>query len=120
LKGFALAECLLRRGVSSMKKELIDAHLTLTDGESTSLWQVYEQYSTEMSKINDTRTAILEEYSEEYDTLTDDQATISFAAGLRQTSNKQNCVSSSRRSFGKSYLERKPRPSFNWNGASAR
>jgi len=57
-----------------MKKELIAANLTLTDSESTRLWQVYEQYSVNMSKINDTRTAILKEYSEEYDTLTDDQA----------------------------------------------
>jgi len=57
-----------------MKKELIAANLKLTDSESTRLWQVYEQYSVNMSKINDTRTAILKEYSEEYDTLTDDQA----------------------------------------------
>ena len=69
-----LAEFLLRGDVSSMKKELIAANLTLTDSESTRLWQVYEQYSAEMGKINDTRTAILKEYSEEYDTLTDDRA----------------------------------------------
>ncbi len=74
MKGFVLAEFLLRGDVSSMKKELIAAHLKLTDGESTRLWQVYEQYSAEMSKINGTKTAILKEYSQEYDTLTDDQA----------------------------------------------
>ena len=57
-----------------MKKELIAAHLTLTDGESTRVWRVYEQYSAELSKINNLKTAILKEYSQEYDTLTDDQA----------------------------------------------
>jgi len=57
-----------------MKKELIAANLTLTDSESTRLWQVYEQYSANMGKINDSRTAILKEYSQEYDALTDDQA----------------------------------------------
>src|SRR6478609_7646597 len=57
-----------------MKKELIAAHLTLTDGESTRVWQVYEQYSAEMSTINGTKTAILKEYSQEYETLADDQA----------------------------------------------
>lgn len=57
-----------------MNRELIAANLTLTDGESTRLWQVYEQYSAELSKVNDTRTTILEEYSGDYDTLTDDQA----------------------------------------------
>lgn len=74
MKGFALAEFLLRRDVGAMKKELIAANLTLTDSESTRLWQVYEQYSAELSKVNDTRTTILKEYSQEYDTLTDDRA----------------------------------------------
>jgi hypothetical protein len=74
LKGFLFAEFLLREDVSSIKKELIAAHLTLTDGESARVWQVYEQYSAEMSKVNDLKTAILKEYSQEYDTLTDDQA----------------------------------------------
>lgn len=74
MKGFVLAEFLLRADVSSMKKELIAAHLKLTDGESTRVWQVYERYSAEMSKINATKTAILKEYSQEHDTLTDDQA----------------------------------------------
>ena len=74
MKGFAFAEFLLRRDVSAMKKELIAANLTLTDSESTRLWQVYEQYSANLGKINDTRTAILKEYSQDYDALTDDQA----------------------------------------------
>jgi hypothetical protein len=74
LKGFVLAEFLLRRDVSSIKKELIAAHLRFTNGESTRAWQVYEQYLTEMNKINGTKTAILKQYSQEYDTLTDDQA----------------------------------------------
>jgi Spy/CpxP family protein refolding chaperone len=74
LKGFLLAEFLLRGDVASMKKELIAAHLNLTDSEATRVWAVYEQYSAEMNKINDTKTAILKEYSQQYDTLTDDQA----------------------------------------------
>jgi hypothetical protein len=65
-----LAEFLLRGDVSSMKKEPIAAHLTFTDGESMRVWRVFEQYSAETSKINVTKTAILKEYSQEYDTLT--------------------------------------------------
>ena len=74
MKGFLLAEFLLRGDVSSLKKGLIAANLTLTEGESTWAWQVYEQYSAEMSRIDGTRTAILKQYSQEYETLTDDQA----------------------------------------------
>ena len=65
---------LLRRDIRSIKKQLIAANLTLADSEATKFWQVYEQYSAEAERINDTRTAIIKEYSEEYGTLTDDQA----------------------------------------------
>jgi hypothetical protein len=65
---------LLRRDIRSMKKQLIAANLTLTDSEATTFWQVYEQYSAETGKINETRTAIIKEYSDQYGTLTDEQA----------------------------------------------
>ena len=65
---------LLRRDIRSIKKRLIAANLTLTDSEATKFWQVYEEYSADMGKINDSRTAIIKEYSDEYGTLTDDQA----------------------------------------------
>jgi hypothetical protein len=48
--------------------------LTLTESEATKFWPVYEQYSAEFGKINDTRTAVIKEYAEGYGTLTDDQA----------------------------------------------
>jgi hypothetical protein len=65
---------LLRSDIRSIKKQLIAANLQLTDSEPTKFWQVYEQYSAETEKINDTRVAIIKEYSDEYGTLTDDQA----------------------------------------------
>jgi hypothetical protein len=74
LKSFGFVEFLLRGDVSSIKKDLIARHLRLTDGESTRIWQVYEQYAVEMSKIGGAKTAILQEYSRAYDTLTDEQA----------------------------------------------
>jgi hypothetical protein len=65
---------LLRKDIRSIKKQLIATNLTLTDSEAIKFWQVYGQYSAEAERINDTRTAIVKEYSEEYGTLTDDQA----------------------------------------------
>ena len=62
---------LLRRDIHSIKKQLIAANLALTDSEVTKFWQVYEQYSAETEKINDARTVIIKEYSDEYGTLTD-------------------------------------------------
>jgi hypothetical protein len=65
---------LLRRDIRSIKKQLIAANLTLADSEATKFWQLYEQYSAETEKINDAKTTIIKEYSDEYGTLTDAQA----------------------------------------------
>jgi hypothetical protein len=65
---------LLRKDIRSIKKQLIAANLTLTDSEATKFWQLYEQYSAETEKINNSRTAIIKEYAEDYGTLSDDQA----------------------------------------------
>jgi hypothetical protein len=65
---------LLRENIRSIKKQLVVANLTLTDSEVTRFWPVYEQYSAEFGKINDTRTAVIKEYADEYGELTDEQA----------------------------------------------
>ena len=65
---------LLRKDIRSIKKQLIAANLTLTDSEATKFWPVYEQYSVELGKINDTRTALIKEYADGYGSLTDEQA----------------------------------------------
>src|SRR5882724_9849490 len=111
---------LLRRDIRSVKKQLIAANLTLTDSEATKFWQVYEEYSAEMGKINDTRTAIIKEYSDEYGTLTDDQADNLIRRWLDTDIEQKNCVSAMWRSFEESCPERKRRPSFNSTAASAR
>jgi len=65
---------LLRKDIRSIKKQLIAANLTLTESEATKFWPMYDEYSAETGKINDTRAAIIKQYSDEYGTQTDDQA----------------------------------------------
>jgi hypothetical protein len=65
---------LLRKDIRSIKKQLIAANLTLTDGEATKFWPVYEQYSADYGKINETRSALIKEYGDGYGSLTDEQA----------------------------------------------
>ncbi len=111
---------LLRRDIRSIKKQLIAANLTLTDSEATNFWQVYEQYSAETDRINDTRMAIIKEYSEDYGTLTDDQADNLIRRWLdtdiEQTKLRQRYVAI----FRKVLPERKHRPFFNSTTGSAR
>jgi len=65
---------LLRKDIRSIKKQLIATNLTLTENEAAKFWPLYEQYSVDYGKINQTRAAIIEEYSDGYGALTDDQA----------------------------------------------
>ena len=65
---------LLRKDIRTIKKQLIAANLALTDGQATKFWPVYEQYSAEFGKINETRIAVIKEYADGYGQLTDEQA----------------------------------------------
>ena len=66
---------LLRKDVRSQKKQIIAANLKLTDAEAEKFWPIYDQYTTDLVKINDAKYAAIKEYVTNYDTLTDDRAT---------------------------------------------
>ena len=65
---------LLRKDIRSEKKQIIAANLTLSDAEATKFWPVYDQYTAELVKINDTKYAAIKDYATNYDTLTDAKA----------------------------------------------
>jgi hypothetical protein len=65
---------LLRKDVRSMKKQVIAANLNLSDKEAEKFWPIYDQYATELTKINDTKIALIKEYAQNYDNMTDQQA----------------------------------------------
>lgn len=65
---------LLRQDIRAKKKSLIAANLTLTADQATKFWPVYDQYTADLVKINDTKYALIKEYSETWGTMTDDQA----------------------------------------------
>ena len=65
---------LLREDVRSERKQLVVANLPLTDTEATKFWPIYDQYAAEAWKIGDARVALIKEYVQSYDTMTDAQA----------------------------------------------
>jgi hypothetical protein len=65
---------MLREDLRSQKKQIIAANMQLTDAEATKFWPVYDQYSAESTKIGDARQALIKEYAQNYNTLTDAQA----------------------------------------------
>lgn len=65
---------LLRKDVRSVKKQIIAANLNLTDDEAVKFWPIYDQYTAELSKINDTKVNLIKDYARNYTTMTDEQA----------------------------------------------
>ncbi len=65
---------LFRKDVRSMKKQIVAANMDLTDAEAEKFWPVYDQYTADLGKINDTKAALIKEYLQDYGTMDGDQA----------------------------------------------
>ena len=65
---------LLRKDVRSLKKQIVAANLDLTDDEAVKFWPIYDQYTADLGKINDTKVALIKDYARNYTTMTNEQA----------------------------------------------
>ena len=65
---------LLRKDLRSLKKQIIAANMDLTDIEAQQFWPVYDQYTVELAKITDRKYALLNDYAQNYATITSEQA----------------------------------------------
>ena len=65
---------MLRQDLRAQKKQIVAANMTLTDAEATKFWPIYDQYAAEVGKIGDQRVALIKEYAQSYDSMTDAQA----------------------------------------------
>jgi hypothetical protein len=67
------AIAMLRSDLRSTRKQVIAANMKLTDTEAEKFWPTYDQYVTELVKINDAKYALIKEYLQNTN-MTDDQA----------------------------------------------
>ncbi len=65
---------LMRKDVRSQKKQIIAANMNLTEAEAEKFWPIYDQYTAALTKISDTKVALVKEYLASYSTITDQQA----------------------------------------------
>ena len=65
---------LLRKDVRSQKKQIVAENMELSDAEAQKFWPVYDQYSTELSRIYDVKIALLKDYTDNYRSMTGEQA----------------------------------------------
>ena len=75
---------LMRQDIRSQRKKLVAANLPLTEAEAVKFWPAYDRYVVEHSKIYDTRYALIKQYAQSYNTMTDEQAS-SFIKGWTTT-----------------------------------
>jgi len=75
---------LLRKDIRSGRKQLVAANLKLTDDQATKFWPVYEQYSAELTKIGDQKTALIKQYADQWNTgtMSDEQASSLIKSSL--------------------------------------
>lgn len=65
---------LMRQDIRSERKKIVAANLPLTEAEAVKFWPAYDRYVVEHSKIYDIRYALLKEYAQNYNTMTEEQA----------------------------------------------
>jgi Spy/CpxP family protein refolding chaperone len=65
---------LFRKDVKSIRKQLIAANMDLTDAQAQQFWPVFDQYTAELAAIYDKKFALLKDYAQNSDALTDEQA----------------------------------------------
>jgi hypothetical protein len=62
---------LLRSDIRSQKIAIITEMMQFTEADDEKFWPVYREYETELAKINDDRLALIKEYADNYEKMTD-------------------------------------------------
>jgi len=65
---------LLRSDIRSTKKQIISENMKLTDAQAEKFWPVYDAYTQKTTKLGDGRYALIKEYANHYEDMTDAEA----------------------------------------------
>jgi hypothetical protein len=65
---------MLRKDIRYQKRQIIATNVPLTDAEAKAFWPVFDQYTAELVHINNDKYALIKDYAQSYDTMTDAQA----------------------------------------------
>lgn len=65
---------LQRIDLRTKKRALIEKAVSLTPEQSKSYWPIYDKYEAELIKVNDKRLALIKDYANHYESMTDEKA----------------------------------------------
>ena len=65
---------ILKSNLRAQKKQIVAANMDLTDAEAEKFWPVYNRYAADLATIYETKIALFQEYLENYDSMSGEQA----------------------------------------------
>jgi hypothetical protein len=65
---------LLRADLKTQKVAIVTLNMGLTDAQGQAFWPIYRKYDTELTTFNDERIALIKDYAENFDKMTDSKA----------------------------------------------
>ena len=65
---------MMRKDIRSQRKQIVAANMKLTDAEAEKFWPLYDQYVSELVKINGTKYELIKQYVQTSGALTDAEA----------------------------------------------
>ena len=89
---------LLKSDIKTEKKAIITEAMQFTDDEAAVFWPVYREFEFEMDKLQDTQFAIIKDYAEHFETLTDEKAKDLWLRNLKVRADKEK--------LGKKYFKK--------------
>jgi hypothetical protein len=67
---------LLRKDVRAMKQQVIGQNMSLSDAEAPKFWAIYKHYADDLHEVNNAKYALLKQYAETWETMSDQDALI--------------------------------------------
>jgi hypothetical protein len=65
---------LLRQNLQAESKKIVEKNMQLNDAEAASFWPLYNEYTAETRKVNDTRFGLVKDHARIYKTMTAGEA----------------------------------------------
>ena len=67
---------LLRQDLRALKMQVIGQNMSLSDPEAEKFWPIYKHYADDLHEVNNSKYALLKQYAETWETMSDQDALI--------------------------------------------
>src|SRR5277367_1222560 len=86
---------LIKTDVKGEKADIVGTMMQLTPQEAEVFWPVYQSYDVQVAKLGEQRVALIKEYSDNYDSMTDERADALVEKAFALTSDRNALLKNS-------------------------